>query len=63
MNTNEKKQRFYTLMQSVTSLKNTVFYLERAQRNREAMIIHEVLTGISKEMDRLSKEIKDGMFK
>lgn len=62
MNMGKKIQRYNVLMQSVTSLKNTVFVLERDQRKREASIMREVVLGISKEMDRLSAGIKEEVF-
>ena len=58
-----KKQKIESLLQAANSLKNVIYWLDKAGNKMDVAQMYEVLENITGEVSLLSSEIKNEMFK
>ena len=58
-----KKEKIESLLQAANSLKNVIYWLEKADNKMGVAQMYEVLENITGEVSLLSSEVKNEMFK
>lgn len=58
-----KKEKIENLLQAANSLKNVIYWLDRADNKMDVAQMYEVLENITGEVSLLSSEVKNEMFK
>ena len=63
METKEMKQKLDCLMQATSSIKNAIYWMEKADKKLETAVLYEMMSELSKEISVISDDIKNEMFK